>query len=231
MSSPNALFQILYQNETLFRLETEFAEPVLEKKETQDAPVAKTIVAGTPVVATDIVIPAASEPAFVTPPTPAPSITTPEIAPIPAAKLTSTTPVIAPPHIASPAPTFPTLQHKILILIDQPKQKDIAASESVFLDNILKAVGHSIDKADILNYNFLKGPDARKVLSEKQTSFFITFGVPLIKLNLDLLLMPYTPKAVEGVWFLLTDPLSVIEADRNLKKKLWQALKQMFEMS
>ena len=56
-----------------------------------------------------------------------------------------------------------------------------------------------------------------------------TFGVPLIKLQLDMLLIPYTPKLVEGIWFLLTDPLVVIEADRDLKRKLWQALQKMFE--
>ena len=200
MSSSAAFYQILYQNETLFRLDSDFAG--IEKVEVQSnapaVPAAPPITAATPKIV-------------------APSI--------------PTAPVIASVPVAPPSATFPALQHSILILIDEPKHKHIVDSESVFLDNILKAVGHSVDKADILNYSFLKGPDARKVLSEKQTNFFITFGVPLIKLHLDLLLIPYTPKIVEGVWFLLTDPLPVIEADRDLKKKLWQALKKMFEMS
>ncbi|MCE7066204.1 hypothetical protein [Dyadobacter sp. CY326] len=198
MSSSAALYQILYQNETLFRLDSDFV--ISEKSEVQTV---------------------AAEPAQAKQTAPA--------------LLTADNPTLQPDSKPTPAPPpaaiFPTLQHSILILIDEPKQKQVDSSESVFLDNILKAVGHSIDKADIINYSFLKGPDARKVLSEKQTNFFITFGVPLIKLHLDLLLIPYTPKLVEGVWFLLTDPLPVIEADRDLKKKLWQALKKMFEMS
>ncbi|MCF2486540.1 hypothetical protein [Dyadobacter sp. CY347] len=198
MSSSAALFQIMYQNETLFRVGGSVVPEVLEK----------------PIVTEH-------EPAPVKPEAPQviakPIPKTPAIAPVPAPAL---------PAVAS----FPELQHSILILMDTPKQKEMAASESLFLDNILKAVGHSVEKADVLNYSFLKGPDARKVLSEKKTNFFITFGVPLIKLHLDLLLMPYTPKVVDGVWFLLTDPLHVIEADRNLKKKLWQALQKMFEM-
>jgi hypothetical protein len=125
---------------------------------------------------------------------------------------------------------FPFLKHKILILTDEPKKQDLITSEAIFLDNILKAVGSSIENSDILNFSFLPGQDARKVLSEKKTSYFITFGVPLIKLKLDLLLVPYTPKSIDGIWFLLADPLAVIEADRNLKKKLWQALQKMFEM-
>jgi len=207
-------FKILYQNETLFRVDAPFVQEVLVEKEekepevTAPKPIAAPI---TPVVAT-----------------PSPAIPTPQ----PPVKPVAQTPV-APnvPVPAAPAATFPALQHSILILTDVPGQKNITGPEAVFLDNILKAVGHSVEKADILNYSFLKGPDARKLLSEKQTNFFITFGVPLIKLHLDLLLMPYTPKLIEGVWFLLTDPLAVIEADRNLKKKLWQALQKMFEMS
>jgi len=125
--------------------------------------------------------------------------------------------------------SFPVLNHKILILTDEPKQKELLASELLFLDNILKAVKYSAGHADIINFSFLPGKDARNVLAEKKTNYFITFGVPLIKLHLDLLLVPYTPKLVEGVWFLLTDPLVVIEADRDLKRKLWQALQKMFE--
>ena len=140
------------------------------------------------------------------------------------------TPVVNIP-VSEPVIAFPDLKHKILILTDEPKQREMLASESLFLDNILKAVKYSVENADIINFSFLPGKDARNVLAEKKTNYFITFGVPLIKLNLDLLLVPYTPKLVEGIWFLLTDPLVVIEADRDLKKKLWQALQRMFEKS
>lgn len=141
---------------------------------------------------------------------------------------TDTEEAVQQPKPAIPQTQFPVLNHKVLILIDEPKQHEMLVSEALFLDNVLKAVGHSSENSDILNFSFLSGPDARSVLSEKRINYFITFGVPLIKLHLDLLLPPYTPKQVEGIWFLLTDPLPVIEADRDLKKKLWTALKQMF---
>lgn len=138
------------------------------------------------------------------------------------------------PEPVSPAPSaplFPKLNHKVLILVDEPKQREMLVSEALFLDNVLKAVGHSSENSDILNFSYLSGSDARNLLSEKKIHYFITFGVPLIKLQLDLLLPPYTPKQVEGIWFLLTDPLPVIEADRDLKMKLWNALKQIFPKS
>lgn len=198
MSLSAAFYQVFYQNEQLFQVEETFE--IKEKKET----------------------------AIENPPQPEPKPQLkPEVLPpatqAPAASLPAT-PAIP----AKPLESFPALKHNILILIDEPKRKEMIASEAIFLDNILKAVGNSVENSDILNFSFLPGQDAGKVLTEKRTNYFLTFGVPLIKLNLDLLLVPYTPKNVDGIWFLLTDPLAVIEADRNLKKKLWQALQQMF---
>lgn len=197
-----ALFRILYQNETLFQLEDRIPAE---------------IPAAAPPVKEALPAPVAS------PVQPAPALpSTPAIPKPPSAPAAAPAPVVTP---------FPALKHKVLVLNDEPKQQDMIMSEALFLDNILKAVGHSIETSDILNFSFLPGQDARDVLSGRKTNFFISFGVPLIKLHLDLLLVPYTPKAIEGIWFLLVDPLVVIEADRNLKKKLWQALQKMFEMS
>lgn len=213
-----ALFQILYQNETLFQLEdrvlTERPGPALVEEQPE---------------------PPVPEPAHVQAPvptlpaTPAVPLQPPVLPQTPSAPETSPAPANA--LIPALADEFPALKHKVLVLTDEPKQQEMLMSEALFLDNILKAVGHSLETSDILNFSFMPGQDARTVLSSKKTNFFISFGVPLIKLNLDLLLVPYTPKNLEGIWFLLVDPLVVIEADRNLKKKLWQALQKMFEMS
>lgn len=211
--SSAALFQILYQNETLFQLEDRVlpVRPALvEEQPAPPVPEPVTVQAPAPALPATPAVPV--QPAL--PPTPA---------------------IIAPPTVTGPAPApaaaFPALKHKVLVLTDEPKQQDMLMSEAIFLDNILKAVGHSLETSDVLNFSFMPGQDARTVLSGKKTNFFISFGVPLIKLNLDLLLVPYTPKNLEGIWFLLVDPLVVVEADRNLKKKLWQALQKMFEMS
>lgn len=212
--SPVALFQILYQNETLFQLEDRVLPelPVAEVAEQPAPPVPEPVTVQAPVPS----LPA-------TPAVPATPLASPQAAVAPAAPVNAPAPM--------PGTEFPALKHKVLVLTDEPKQQEMLMSEALFLDNILKAVGHSLETSDVLNFSFMPGQDARTVLSDKKTNFFISFGVPLIKLNLDLLLVPYTPKNLEGIWFLLVDPLVVIEADRNLKKKLWQALQKMFEMS
>lgn len=220
--SPAALFQILYQNEILFRLE-DYVLPELPATSVEETiaaeapiPLPATVQADTPTLPTTPAIPVeapAQTPPSALPQNPPVAVQTPAPQPV------------------NPAPVFPTLKHQVLVLTDEPKQRDMLMSEAIFLDNILKAVGHSLETSDVINFSFLPGQDARTVLSGKKTNFFISFGVPLVKLQLDLLLVPYTPKVIEGIWFLLVDPLVVIEADRNLKKKLWQALQKMFEMS
>lgn len=200
--SSAALFQILFQNDVLFQVPGEMITP-LPNPENMEARAQATEQA-----------PVKQEP---------PALKSTVQIPVPAVTPTAET--------AIPQARFPVLSHKVLILVDDPKHREMLTSEALFLDNVLKAVGHSSENADILNFSFLSGPDARSVLAEKRIHYFITFGVPLIKLQLDLLLPPYTPKQVQGIWFLLTDPLPVIEADRDLKKKLWTALKQMFPSS
>jgi len=204
--SSAALFQILYQNETLFQLPEEMIVRVEEKEL-----IPETIASVKP----ETIISVKKEEPVIQPKVE-----------IPGQLIAKVTAEPVKPVVQQVQ--FPELSHKVLILIDEPKKKEMLVSEALFLDNILKAVGQSSENSDILNFSFLSGPDARSVLAEKKINYFITFGVPLIKLRLDLLLPPYTPKQVEGIWFLLTDPLAVIEADVVLKKKLWAALKQMF---
>jgi hypothetical protein len=191
----SALFQILYQQETLFKVGDYQPNPALEQPQ-QTAERSKP----------DTEESAGNEPLPTTP-----SIQIPQ-------------------KLETPKTAFPPVAQEMLILIDEPKSEQMDAAEAAFLENVLKAVGRSAAHADILNLKFIPGNDARSVLAEKRVNFFFSFGVPLIKLHLDLLLPPYEPKKIDGIWFLLADPLVVIEADRNLKRKLWQALQRVFEI-
>lgn len=137
----------------------------------------------------------------------------------------------APPRVASVQPErtpFPSLQNQILVLVDEPRHPELPASQAQLLEKILLATGNGPSQIDLLNFSYIPQADARTVLAQKSTNYFISFGVPLIKLQLDLLLPPYTPKQIEGIWFLLTDTLGEIEADKTRKKQLWLALQQMF---
>ena len=202
MDNSAAFYQIFYQDETLFRVD----EPLVVEKVTEEKAAELSIDQKVDLVPV-------------------------EAAPTPlAAKSAIINDEATTPEILQPSVQFPALQHRILVLVDEKKQADLFPSDALLLENILKATGHSITETDILNFSTLSSSDARSVLATKSTNYFITFGVPLIRLQLDLLLPPYTPKYIEGIWFLLADPLLVIDADKALKKRLWLALKKMFEV-
>lgn len=208
MDDSAAFYKTFFQYDTLFRVEEPVAAENVELVKAAELPVSER----------DTPVPPQQEPVAVV----ARAEVSKEILPA------ATEPIA--PETAQPDVQFPALQHRILVLVDEKKQADLLPSDAQLLENILKATGHSITETDILNFRSLPTADARAVLSTKSTNYFITFGVPLIKLKLDLLLPPYTPKYVEGIWFLLADPLSVIDANKELKKRLWLALQQMFKV-
>ncbi|WP_373512466.1 hypothetical protein [Persicitalea sp.] len=214
MNDSAAFYQTFYQNEALFRV----AEPVLVEIEEE-----KKLI-----VEEENQIPLEKEQTQVDQAA-VPGTKEDEngsLAPVTTGKETPSSQKIPP-----PAAPFLTLQHRVLVLVDEKSQQDLLPADALLLGNILKATGHDPAEMDILNFSYLPQADARTVLAQKSTNYFISFGVPLIKLKLDLLLPPYTPKKVEGIWFLLAEPLSVIDADKTRKKRLWLALKQMFAVA
>jgi phosphoribosyl-AMP cyclohydrolase len=118
--------------------------------------------------------------------------------------------------------------YKIVVLVDNPHQEELDASEGVLLYKILKAVGYDSEDTDIVNVGYLSQEALQEVMRKKTAHYVISFGVPFRKVLLDLLVPPYEPMNVQGVSFLLADPLSVVEADVSIKKRLWGVLRAMF---
>jgi len=123
-----------------------------------------------------------------------------------------------------PAPTAPQLNHKILILVDE----ELNPSEQILLENILKAVHLNLDGVDLLNLAGSGIVDFKAVLENKTIHHFISFGVPFPTVHLDIHLDRYHPVRFFGITFLLSDPLSALEADQMLKRQLWAVLKKTF---
>ncbi len=124
------------------------------------------------------------------------------------------------------APARPLLNHKVLILVDE----ELLPSDVLFLEKILNAINLNINGVDLLNVHGLDGIDFAPILADKVIHHFLTFGVPFQRLNLDILMDRYQPVRFHGITFMLADPLAAIEGDKNLKKRLWEALKRIFLM-
>ncbi|MDB5241465.1 MAG: hypothetical protein JWP57_2090 [Spirosoma sp.] len=152
---------------------------------------------------------------------PAPALlVTPEPLPQPAPR--PTTPSILPP-IQQHA-RLPELNHKVLLLADE----ELDPSNLLFLEKILKAVNLNVNGVDLLNLRGAQNMDFGELVKGKYINHFITFGVPFERINLDIMMDRYAPVRFEGITFLMADSLPTIEADQNLKKRLWAALQRVF---
>ena len=96
------------------------------------------------------------------------------------------------------------------------------------MEKILKAVSLNIDGVDILNLNGARDIDFAAMVQDKHIHHFITFGVPFSRIKLDIAMDRYHPVRFFGINFLMADSLPTIEADQNLKRRLWGALQQVF---
>lgn len=146
----------------------------------------------------------------------------PEPLPQPAPR--PTMPSILPP--VQKQPRMPQLNHKVLLLADE----ELDPSNLLFLEKILKAVNLNVDGVDLLNLHGVQGMDFAELLRGKYINHFITFGVPFERINLDIMMDRYSPVRFEGITFLMADSLPTIEADQNLKKRLWSALQRVFRL-
>ncbi|MCY7350118.1 MAG: DNA polymerase III subunit psi [Cytophagaceae bacterium] len=125
---------------------------------------------------------------------------------------------------ATPVPVSTVaFKHQVLILTDRPSPADLE-----LLANILKAVNLRLDEVEVLDLQKLRGQDFKPLLESQSAHQLITFGVGLKKLNLDIVLVPYQLKTVEGVQFLYADPLPNLHTDKVRKKALWISLQTLF---
>lgn len=187
-----SLYQLLFQNETLYRSqEVEAIEKIVAEvaasmvAEEQPEPLA-----GVSKPATVVAVPAA-------PPPPVPS------------------------QLATP-----TLNHQILILVNEAPA--MSPSNTIFLEKVLKAVNLNLEGVDILNLAGAKQMDFKPLLQNKKVHHFISFGVPFIQINLEIMMNRYDPKQIAGVNFLLAESLDIVQADDKNKRALWMALKKIF---
>lgn len=231
-------YETLYQTEQLFRIPNErwgAASVDTGVPDMADAPVstdallsdlddllAKTIAPDTDAVLVDTeeLVTLVDTVAVAVEPEPvAALVIEPEPLPKPAPRPT-VPPVIAPTQQVQ----MPKLNHKVLLLADE----ELDPSNLLFLEKILNAVNLNIDGVDLLNLHGVREVDFADLVHGKKIHHFITFGVPFNRIHLDILMDRYQPVRFFGINFLMADSLPAIEADRVLKKRLWDALKQIF---
>ena len=113
--------------------------------------------------------------------------------------------------------------HRVVILVD-----DCSDADQALLGKILTAVKLNLNQVDLVRLADLSQMNARTAFSQNLISHFITFGVALQKIKLEIPLNPYQTKEIKNIRFLFSDALSELQNDVEKKKALWKALQEMF---
>jgi hypothetical protein len=99
-----------------------------------------------------------------------------------------------------------------------------------FLSKILSAVQLDFDKILTLE---MKGRETFKIptiIDEIKIDTVIIFGLNPKQLCINFLNTRYKIEQMKGTKFLFADNLDTISNDKELKKKLWLSLKELFEV-
>ncbi len=187
-----------------------------------------------------VVPPAAAPPKAEAPPVPAP----PPVAVVPApAQPVVVPPVAVPPATVSPkaAPTVPKIpaptpppappprrRSKVMILYNEQTTTYLQPAHETLLVNILKAVGLTLSDIELVNLNNIKRVDYMEILKEKTLNQFISFGIDLRELQINVPLTAYQVQRVEEINMLLADSFHELVLNTDKKRLLWTCLKQMF---
>jgi hypothetical protein len=116
-----------------------------------------------------------------------------------------------------------------VITIEEPPKVDIINIPLLLIvDTISEAEKVFLNSVEVITLGMLNETGFISLSTNKSYKKIISFGVPFVKLNLQIMLMPYENKLIEGVWFMLAEKLVVVENDVAHKRSLWASLQHMF---
>ncbi len=119
-------------------------------------------------------------------------------------------------------------QRKILWIHEEPDHPFLSNEDHEMITKILEACKFSWKDIALRNISGTSA-DLKELLIEYSPKNLI-FSVPIIKQLPDMPTDLYSVSDNAQMSVLLTDRLAQIRNDKNLKIKLWNALKQMFEL-
>ncbi|MCO4293584.1 hypothetical protein NF867_11980 [Solitalea sp. MAHUQ-68] len=120
----------------------------------------------------------------------------------------------------------------VLVLVNYPNSKYIIDKDKEFFLKVISALKMNLDDVAVLNYAYYKNADLTALKSFFSCSKIIAFGLPTDSLVFKSLNMhDYATTSFNNVSIMRSpDSLSLIEADKNKKMVLWNALKLLFNV-
>jgi hypothetical protein len=126
--------------------------------------------------------------------------------------------------VTKPAPATPK---KVLVMVREHIQSGDPQYE--FLQGILGACRLSMADINLVT-SFRQQEDYRQVVRQYEAFVVIMFGLEAADLRLPVFFPHYQVQNHDGVVYISSPDLAVIENDKPEKQKLWQSLKKAFSL-
>lgn len=119
-------------------------------------------------------------------------------------------------------------QKQVVVLVNYTGVSFIPDQALAFLTNILKACRLTL--ADVAIINIAHYPDLTYPLLQKVTAYryLLLFDESTLRISLPVNFPAYQVQAFNNATYLLSHTLEEIEANKELKTKLWTSLKKIF---
>jgi hypothetical protein len=119
---------------------------------------------------------------------------------------------------------------KVLIVVNYKEVIHIPDAQLGFLTNLLGACNLNLGDSAIFNSHQYSATDFNNIISFFGPKTIFLFGIKPDDFGLPILFPHFQVQAFNDATYLFTPSLQEIEADKNLKSKLWACLKKMFNL-
>lgn len=159
---------------------------------------------------------------------------TPTVAPVMEAPATPAAPIKEAPIAAAPEPaairSLGGNAKGVLVLVQKESEAFLPAKELTFLNSILSACGLSLADIALVNITGTEGKNYSALTEHFRSRKVLLFDVTPVQLGMPINFPPFQVQAFKDCQYLQAPSLHLIESDVAIKKSLWGALKNLFQL-
>ncbi len=120
-------------------------------------------------------------------------------------------------------------QH-IILLVNNPDATFITDQQLTFLSGILNACKLTLEDVGLINIASYTGVSYKKISDNFNARIIIMFGLLTDEIQLPFVMPEYQRQSYNNQVYLAVPSLNDLENNRELKRKLWVALQQIFSL-
>ena len=118
---------------------------------------------------------------------------------------------------------------QIIVLINNPNEEFISAEQQIFLNGILNACKLTMKDVALINLT-AKTLHYQTIIKEFSPKIFLLFGVSPAAVQLPFVIPEFQKQMHNNLFYLSAPSLTELQNNKELKRKLWDLLKQLFSL-